>query len=77
MITKPVPCIDCICLSVCKSLYDPSQHEGIFAGRFMTVLRKRCSLIDPYITNSTLPTGKGYIQNVYAILKMFIGETNE
>ena len=46
MSSKPVPCIDCICLAMCKS--EITKHEE-FAISGIYFLSKKCSILELHV----------------------------
>ena len=47
-----LPCIDCICLPICKQLYNSTIYSAnhFFVGR--TNLQQKCSLLSEYFDNT-------------------------
>jgi hypothetical protein len=58
---KPIPCINCICLAICKAdaqdlvkLFSNPINTGLYPVLIVNNLASKCSLIDEYSANTDL-----------------------
>lgn len=67
-----VPCCNCICLPVCKSLIKPVNDKLLMQMQIISKLSPKCSIINDYIK---VKDSKGYCCKIYEVCDFFNEDT--